>query len=68
MQLPLPLERDRALSYECMNPQCFYVETLLSFSDVIFKERWSSEVHDLIMVAHCPACIEPMAHWSDSDG
>ena len=45
----------------CLNPDCFYVETLLGVDDVFWKETWSSEFHDLIPIAHCPSCGDPMA-------
>ena len=45
----------------CLNNDCFYVETLLGVNDCVWKETWSNEVHDLILVAYCPSCNEPMA-------
>jgi len=50
------------ISYLCLNNECFYVESYLSFDDVNFKHVWNSEIDDLDMVAHCPSCGEPMIH------
>ena len=45
----------------CLNPHCFYVETLLGVDDVVWKDRWHSDLKELLPVAHCPSCNEPMA-------
>jgi len=42
----------------CLNSDCFYCETILSLSDIVFKETWNSEIEDLDMIPHCPSCGE----------
>jgi len=49
--------------YECVNPKCFYCETLMKTDEVNWKEQWNSEMEDLDMRAECPSCSEPMAFW-----
>ena len=53
------------ISYECANVECFYVAALLDFSDVVFKQIYSHEVDDLILVPFCPCCQEPMMEWDE---
>jgi len=66
MQGKLPLSR--TLNYECANPDCYYCGTILWLDDVVWKEIWNSEIHDLDCVAHCPSCVQPMMIWEDEDG
>jgi len=49
--------------YECLNPQCFYCETLLKTEEASWKEQWNSEIDDLDMRPVCPSCSEPLAFW-----
>lgn len=51
--------------YMCLNSDCFYCETILRIEDISWKDLWSSEVQDLIMVPHCPSCGEVM--WEERE-
>ena len=53
------------MAYECGNPHCFYCASLLGLDDVVFRDRWHSEIGDLALVAFCPSCDEPMMVWED---
>ena len=50
------------IAYTCVNADCFYCETWLDFEDVVYKSMWSSEIGDVLEVAHCPSCLQPMIH------
>lgn len=63
MQSKLPF-RDGIL-YECANPECFYVGTLLSFEDVVWKHYYDSTLEDLDLRPTCPSCGDPMMLWHD---
>ena len=56
-------EHARRRLYECLNPMCFYCETLLKTDEVVWKEVWDSDFEDLVMRPRCPSCSEAMAFW-----
>jgi len=58
----------QSFGYECLNNDCFYCSSILGHDDVTWKNVWDSEVEDLLLIAHCPSCAEPMAFWEDEDG
>jgi len=66
MQGNLPL--DTGLLYECANPDCFYVGSLLNLHEVTWKDYWDSRFEDLLPRSTCPSCAEPMMIWEAEDG
>ena len=54
------LFRTNEVQYLCLNDNCFYVESILAFADVVWREVWDSSLHDLAMIPHCPSCNEVM--------
>lgn len=42
--------------YECLDGSCFYRGTILDIHEVTWKYEWCHSVHDLELVALCPAC------------
>jgi len=68
MQSQLPLRLDGVL-YECANPECFYVGTLLTMHDVVWKDFWNTSLQDMDVRPVCPSCSQPMMHWDgENDG
>ena len=65
MQGNLPL--DTGLLYECANPDCFYVGTLLRLDEVDWVDRWNSHLEDLVPHSVCPSCRQPMMIWDGED-
>jgi len=63
MQSNLPL--DVGLLYECANPKCFYVGSLLTMHETNWKEYWDSTFEDLIPRPVCPSCQQPMMTWEE---
>lgn len=59
---------DLPVLYECVNRECYFHETLMKWSEVEVKERWSHQHEDLIVVPICPACHDECEEWSDQDG
>lgn len=55
------------LLYECANPECFYVEALMSFDEVSWVHYWNHDLGDLDLRAVCASCREPLMIWHDSD-
>jgi len=55
-----------AYSMYCLNNDCFYLNSLLSVSEAVWKETWSSEIEDLVLVPHCPSCQEVL--WRERNG
>lgn len=53
------------MSYECLNPQCFYEGALLSAQDVCWVNFYNHEIGDLELRSTCPSCSEPMAIWDE---
>ena len=45
IQPKLPLHF--GIEHICINDQCFYVDAILSFDDIVWKEVWNSEIKDL---------------------
>jgi len=54
------------MSYECLNPNCFYCEALLSAGDCTWVHFWNSAIDDIDFRPKCPSCAEPMAAWDDN--
>jgi len=52
--------------YYCVNPKCFYEETILDFNDIVWKDRWCKDAGDLQLFAHCPSCGENL--YGESEG
>jgi len=66
MQPQLPLISN-GLLYECANPECFHVGSLLRIHECGWQEYWDSEAEDLLLRSVCPSCQQPMMIWSDED-
>jgi len=65
MQGMLPLST--GLLYECANSDCFYVGVLLRMTDVIWKDYYDHREGDLLPLAACPSCVEPMMIWNEDE-
>lgn len=65
-KLPLDLRKAGSVVFMCLNADCFYCETIMDVNDLVWKEVWSSEIHDLTSVPHCPSCGE--VAWREFDG
>jgi len=66
MQGNLPL-LNAGLLYECANPDCFHVGTLLTLDEVDWKDFWNSEIEDLDLRSVCPSCKQPMMIWDGEE-
>ena len=60
MQPKLPMFN---VMYECGNPDCFYVGSLLTLEDVSWRDVWNSNLQDLDLIPICPSCADPMMIW-----
>ena len=67
MQTCMRLERKGMLLYECANPECFYVGSLMKREEVVFKTYWDHDLEDLLPRATCPSCADPMMIWQGDD-
>lgn len=54
-----------AVLHICVNKACFYDDSLIDLDDIVWKEVWNSEIADLDMIPHCPACHEVL--WREVD-
>ena len=64
MQPKLPLKTTHLL-YECANPKCFYVGSLMTSDDVLWKHFWNSDLQDLDLRGTCPSCGDPLMIWDE---
>lgn len=53
--------------YECVNPNCFYCETQMSYEDVNFKHKFNHREGDLELVPYCPSCDYEVIFWQGED-
>jgi len=54
--------------YMCLNANCFYCETIMGVEDMVWRDRWCSDLEDLIPIPFCPSCDEVMWREVEDDG
>ena len=52
--------------YWCVNPDCFYDQSIIEFEDILWREAWNSDLEDVVPIAMCPACATNL--WGERSG
>lgn len=42
----------------CLNSDCFYCETIMPVTDLVWKQAWDTTTQDLAPYPTCPSCGE----------
>lgn len=58
---------DCGVLYECCLPECFYFETLMKATELVWKHRYDHTFEDVVLDPYCPSCHNKMELWVHPD-